>query len=264
MVEQAIEIKDNCGSYGDEAWSTPTNLGAIDNVLYIENNSFIFGSPEIYTPQGAIDPAESSRIVFRYNIVENSYIISHGTGQSSDKFRGMRQWEIYGNTFTMNRSSPWYTAMHIRGGTGVIFDNIIDGNYMTGIKLDVTRWGTLRPYWGQCDDTIANGWCSDSRTTPCDSDSNCTGAATCETIDNVDGDGFGYPCRDQIGRGIDMGVTTSQASEPAYFWNNSFIGSPMYVTTPNPTAIMEGRDYYNNLKKPGYVPYPYPHPLTLT
>jgi hypothetical protein len=75
-----------------------------------------------------------------------------------------------------------------------------------------------------------------------------------------------YPCTDQIGR------STDQILEPLYEWNNAINGTVMDLTVrdfdgcSNPSVsdhIKEGRDFYNDVVKPGYVPYPYPHPLTV-
>ncbi|NLO39976.1 MAG: hypothetical protein GX115_10985 [Ruminiclostridium sp.] len=90
------------------------------------------------------------------------------------------------------------------------------------------------------------------------------------------GDNFklanGYPGRDQ------NGVTTltpgdawgPQTVEPIYEWNNTYDGGHFPVVQNNNFApecynhVQEGRDYFNNTHRPEYVPYVYPHPLTLS
>jgi hypothetical protein len=72
----------------------------------------------------------------------------------------------------------------------------------------------------------------------------------------------GYPCMDQNGR------TTGQVLSPVYAWGNTLDGNPIGLTVTDTCAamalhIVENRDFYNNQQKPGYVPYPYPHPLAL-
>jgi hypothetical protein len=50
--------------------------------------------------------------------------------------------------------------------------------------------------------------------------------------------------------------------EPAYSWGNTLNGSPWnnFLWSDFPTVQLN-REFYNNTVKPGYVPYPYPHPL---
>jgi len=66
----------------------------------------------------------------------------------------------------------------------------------------------------------------------------------------------------QVGNANVGGVTwPRQALDPVYSWNNKRSdGSVVNVVGAEPT-LKEGRDFYNNTPKPGYKPYPYPHPL---
>lgn len=78
----------------------------------------------------------------------------------------------------------------------------------------------------------------------------------------------GYPALDQIGRSTDHGAGEDrlpQALEPLYAWDNMMDGKPKSITVHGNCGIhvKEGRDYFNNVPKPGYTPYSYPHPLTL-
>jgi hypothetical protein len=63
-----------------------------------------------------------------------------------------------------------------------------------------------------------------------------------------------YPALDQIGN-----------PDGLYVWGNVSSGGDLYLyPTPDRRGInywlKEGRDYYR-YAKPGYTPYPYPHPL---
>jgi hypothetical protein len=53
-----------------------------------------------------------------------------------------------------------------------------------------------------------------------------------------------------------------QVTDPCYSWNNTALedGTPRNLASPEP-SIKEGRDFFNETPKPGYVPYTYPHPL---
>jgi hypothetical protein len=86
-----------------------------------------------------------------------------------------------------------------------------------------------------------------------------------------------YPMFDQPGMGqcdalsgdSPNPVWLHQTPDPIYVWGNSL--SAMYQTpTKIPSVagtlypnIKEGRDYFNNVPKPGYSSFVYPHPLTL-
>lgn len=92
----------------------------------------------------------------------------------------------------------------------------------------------------------------------------CTGTAVIDTNDIA---GRSGPlCLDQIGAGA--GAIAAQLAEPAYFWGNVNKGSGSANTSVTPrvavyngsTPIVLGRDYIN-AARPGYAPYPYPHPL---
>ncbi len=79
----------------------------------------------------------------------------------------------------------------------------------------------------------------------------------------------GYPCRDQIGRSTDEYLWTDetpyppQDHEPAYSWNNRYNGDDVNFSIHNncQVHIQQGRDYFDNVQKPGYFPFIYPHPL---
>lgn len=233
------------------AWAMPTGLGSAQTV-FIEDNTFDFFGANLSDP---VDTNYAGRFVFRYNRANNASVEVHSLQQR----RASRSWEIYNNTFTADPRGSW-TPMFIRGGTGVAFNNTFLGPWSdSNITLDNVRSFSSGYEYGNCDGTspadgnqLANGW----------------------------------PCRDQIGRGQDAFVwvpTTGQrspgyfnypwpgtgappqASEPAYFWNNTRPnGSLAGISINNGVNayIVSGRDYILNTAKPGYTPYQYPHPLT--
>jgi hypothetical protein len=222
----------NGKSYGDGSWADAPYLGT-EKAVYVEDCTFTS------TAHGAVnDVGSGGRMVFRYNTVTNDYLQVHGT-DSSQRRRSARSFEIYNNTFTDNAS--WFTALYLRGGTGVIFNNTFRG-YGSAINLLNFRSNQAYTPWGMCDGLGL--W-----------DGNQQG---------------GYPCLDQIGRGAGNLISgdapgplawPQQASEPLYQWNNTFNGGPVNASSQN-SSIQVSRDYFNNVAKPGYAPYTYPHPLT--
>jgi hypothetical protein len=94
------------------------------------------------------------------------------------------------------------------------------------------------------------------------------GWGMCNGTNPFDGnqDSSGYPCLDQLGRAPDADSDGIQDLEPIYEWNNLINGKDInfsLVWSVTASQVKENRDYYNNKQKPGYVPYAYPHPLSL-
>ncbi len=52
----------------------------------------------------------------------------------------------------------------------------------------------------------------------------------------------------------------NQVTEPCYSWNNLQNGSAVKLSSTEP-SIKEGRDFFNEMRKPGYKTYIYPHSL---
>lgn len=78
---------------------------------------------------------------------------------------------------------------------------------------------------------------------------NISGGATYPIMLYNDSGGDTYPAPDQI--------------RELYLWENYYEGTPTIPTNwspGDPRVVQEGRDYFND-QRPGYTPYPYPHPL---
>jgi hypothetical protein len=180
--------------------------------------------------------------VFRYNTVNDALVEAHSL---QGNHRATRKWEIYNNTFNQVKQAMW-VPMFIRGGTGVIFNNVVTGTWTNpNIAIDNVR---------SCESRSVSGICNGS-----------------SSWDGNESDQAGYPCRDQIGRSTDQWLWTSsnpyppQALDPAYAWNNKH-GSEDVVfyhhnCDTNKSHIKVGRDIFTGIQKPGYTPYTYPHPL---
>jgi len=220
---------------GTTHWSSALGLGT-NEAVYVEDNTFTF--TEFYN---VFDCEYSGRIVFRHNTVTDSYLETHSV---QGHIRACRKWEVYENTIQQVTDSV-YRPMFFRAGTGVIYSNTVTGTYGVGtIHFDNVRTHTdVGGEVGQCDGT--SNW------------------------DGND-DASGYPCRDQIGRGVDASSWPASAPypdqtlDPAYIWDNTLNGSPLGVTVINGSEtdhIKPNRDYYVNVgAKPGYTAYTYPHP----
>jgi hypothetical protein len=222
-------------------WNQDVTFGG-PGFVFVEDNSFS-GAAMI----DCIDSRQGGRYVFRYNTYtdtnpnHNGYMAEFHSVHDSAARAG-RAWEIYNNTI-ISTAGMWGGIGYIRGGTGVCFNNTVVGATVWGVILNNERdtlnaGGTA----GLCDGT--SPW-----------DGNTAGQA-------------GWRGRDQIGAGKDTSLWTasnlypSQTSDPAYFWGNS--PATLAVNLPsNPPHIVQNRDYYIGVTRPGYVPYTYPHPLTL-
>jgi hypothetical protein len=156
----------------------------------------------------------------------------------------MRAFEIYNNTFIPVANSQ-FTGVYLRSGTGVIYNNTFNdsGSNTWSNIIIATNYRDSQPYtpWGQCNGSSV-----------------------------YDGPG-GYPCIDQVGRGQGNLVAgnpasplawPSEALEPVYQWGNTHNGAAVMLSPQGP-HIQPNREYYDNVVMPGYIAYPYPHPLTL-
>jgi hypothetical protein len=217
-----------------DSWQTTNSIGGEDNV-FIEDNTF--------NGLGYVCDANSNaRVVVRYNTITGPMKIDGHGKASNTPARGVRHMEIYNNTWT-NETNFW-RAIEFRGGSGRIFDNVIESSASIYIMLE--EFGCF------------GAWPNFDNTCQCPSD---------------------YPIDDQVGVGIDP---KSGGSEPLYLWGNTKNGSPWTLTwstdvdncqetcgefTLQDDIIVANRDYFISDTKPvamaGYTPYTYPHPLRL-
>ena len=253
QVAQGIQFKWE-DSIGQKSWSTNSTMGAADTNgatnFYVEDCDF-------HAILTATDFDSASRVVFRHNILDNSGMSSHGADTGPI---GLRHVELYDNeliidNFGDNDGSvtlplPWFFWM--RGGTGVITDNILPA-------ISSTAWGNKL--------NISFSVLNIRRNTggyPCWRD---------------------YPAPHQVGQGYGPGAVRQSYysganygrldyhtySEPIYIWGNSGTGANrvgLNAESADPCGnnqlltnyIQAGRDYKLE-PKPGYVKYTYPHPL---
>ena len=240
------------GTYGDVSYESPTNLGSGEGV-YIEDCTITGHGIAGY---GVTDSTQGGRFVLRYCTINNEMAATHGT--ESQRYRGVRSYEIYNNTFT-NSNTIMFCGVYLRGGTGVIWGNTFSGGlgdtgYRDAVNTDNYRsWNTWQP-WGLCNGS--NPWDQNSQS-------------------------GGYAALDQVGRGMALdqirGDTpvnqrTGNAAwprnqlEPVYLWSNTWHPVPnnpgSYISNAQ-SIVQTGRDIIDNgnTPMPGYTPYIYPHPL---
>ena len=229
---------DGSPGMGGYSWLLPLNMGS-DEAVYVEDSTFIMDNGCYY---GVGDSFYGGKRVFRHNTVTNAYFQNHAA--RGHERGGSISSEVYNNVFDAT-DSGWYRPIHIRSGTGVVFNNTIKG-FFNRIDVDDQR---------SCGENINSPFGACNGSSPWDG--------------NQPGQS-GYPCLDQIGRGT--GQYPNQPLAPYYFWNNgssatcSTGGSCNNSTSIGQSAcstshIQEGRDYIIGTQKPGYSPYTYPHPL---
>jgi hypothetical protein len=240
--EEAITFQNSNGSAGGVSadWTTPDTMGTADTSgkanTYVEDCTFTDMVLQ------AMDFSDNCRVVVRHNNFKDSSIVSHGLDSSP---YGARQWEVYGNNFIFDTSgrSPagnsyplnmnWW--FFVRGGTGVIW-----GNNMPDLVQQ--QLGTK--------------------------------ASILLTVFNIRRTSAYIPCQTshlalhQVGQGYKNGLV----QDPVYIWGN--VGGSLWenpgISDWEPDQcnnglgstqfIQKNRDYYIQAK-PGYAPYPYPHPL---
>jgi hypothetical protein len=241
-------------NWGDQSWAAPIHYGSAEGV-YIEDSSFT-GTSGVASA-AATDCYSGGRFVFRHNTVNTLDIGSHGA-DSDQRHRACRWMEIYNNTFTYSTVNALGFIAWIRGGTGVFYNNTITAPGYTNKIVQTTNCrdadagcgggpggGPNYTPWGACD---GSG--------PYDQNSS-----------------EGYRCVDQPGSGTskllgldpDGSVTPANTwvgntSDPIYVWNNTLNGSSNNTTTGS-TNVVNNRDYYVGMARPGYTAYTYPHPL---
>jgi hypothetical protein len=231
---------------GSTLYSDALGLGT-DNAVYVEDNVFTASDPAAIN---MMDCQHAGEYVLRYNTITNVYPEAHTARAYA---RACRKWEIYENIVNGTTSHVFL----IRGGTGVVFNNTYTGTFgnvgNTAGVIDNVRsvFSDGVNSFGLCDGTQ-----------PWDGNQNAQGP--------------GWPCLDQIGRGMDNTgpfnaspppyTPQPQTSDPAYFWNNTVNGLPLTIFVNDAASAMilhQGRDYFLSAStaKPGYTPYQYPHPL---
>jgi hypothetical protein len=254
-----------CQKYGYGGWNTPDTFGTSDTTglknSYVENCTFSNAGI------ACSNFDDNSRVVWRYNTMQDAALGSHGQETS---IYGARGWEIYGNSFKITSGNPhnlqdWFG---VRGGTGVVTANSMeDIPTKGGIQLlvySITRGmddgtgGVFCPLTYPAPRQTGWGWSANSN------------VAFGVGADTNPGRLVGDSSPGEFGPD-GIGATP----DPVYIWNNSGTetSDPSYVyiyTYPGDncghglqiaTFLKQGRDYNVNVAKPNWTPYTHPHPL---
>lgn len=269
----------------NDGWGRANSFGTADAV-YMENNDATNTDTAI---RFFTDGVSGARIVMRYNNMTDYYVGHH---DASSVYRGVMQDELYNNKIivTTRTDRPF---MKLRGGTGVFYNNALEHWKSTsneafsvsalrphGVLLENYRsvacgLTTLGLWANKCDasGSALKGFLAAGSTY---SASTCTSGTGCEYIDDLSGDGKGYPCRDQIGRGY------NQTHLPQLWWDNTVkfgandpVALEIAVLSCAATDIADDRDFCYASTCSGddctytcggtevvYEAYTCPHPLT--
>ena len=217
--------------FGDASFAYPDTMGTAE-ALFVEDNTFTNDqsiNPYYYANDGYM----GGRVVYRYNTYTNAFWGSHGT-ETAGRWRGLRQFEIYNNTFTLS-GVAYPSVIGVRGGVGVIFNNTLTltGGAEINQIADLSNYRTTDPRdnspWHFC-----NG----------------------KNVWDGNQDSSGYPCLDQPGRG-QGGLLSNfnptpvgwphQAPSPIYLWNNTNTAGKPQVVVLSGAVIVRGRDYYEQI-----------------
>jgi hypothetical protein len=123
--------------YGGGVWPA-LSLGT-EKAVYVEDNYFEGNRHNIASNNGSV-------YVFRYNKVVGTdaakdYAMTDAHGRSSSP-RGSRSFEIYNNAYSTRLSSGLQrSAVGIRGGDGVIFNNTAPASISRTVELMVEGFG---------------------------------------------------------------------------------------------------------------------------
>jgi hypothetical protein len=276
-----IHVREAGPSGGNCSWSRPLGLGNADCV-YVEDSLFVHSAPpggSYNTSRPATDSDAGGRMCFRHNTIKCNYTEMHDAIIGS--MRSTRRWETYDNHWVETCGWDQYGLIGIRGGTGVMFNNVTES--FTSSTAEESIVAVYRPDqadsdpWDELCSNTSGKMCVLPGHVPagCTDDSQCGGiTGSCVTMDGPSSSPTGYPCRDQFG----LTGNKVQVSRPALSWNN--LKTNASAVNPNtkfnfnpfrnPSYTVANRDFCEddttmpascNGVTTNYVPYTYPHPL---
>ena len=228
------------------AWELPSTVGGPLNV-FVEDCTF--------NDTGYVcDANANARVVVRYNTMNGTHKVDgHGLASNTPP-RGVRNMEIYGNTWTKTGAGNW-ANIELRGGTGMVFNNScvtgwaflkdyaydaephgwpnfgVTGTSVAGNPTVITtdkphNYQTGWPVWVQASYGNSGGTIFSTFSITVTGQNTFTIPFASTVGGRIDyatayKTPFDYPIRDQIGNGRDGGPR-----EPVYWFNNTKAGVP--------------------------------------
>lgn len=252
------------GGDGASSYARTPIVGGYENgTIFAEDNQFTltsacsayFGGDPNGAAENVFDGNSGPRIVFRYNTISDNatcrwqYPIEvHGFESEFSTVgdaRAVYAVEIYNNTFTANYAgSGMMFKVRGLGGGGVVFNNTFYGIGHSFDKLADLR--NLRSHPTDDTGSLSKG--------------NINAAGYTQFAHSRQADETGLICEHCSGH---TGLVFGQVNN-LYFWNNTNAG-PVTVETTQYTSsdIILNTNYFLSAM-PGYSPYVYPHPLTVS
>ncbi len=180
---------DNCA--GHTMWSQ-TMFFDNGTEAYFEDNTFTFNN---YYGNDMMDCDRGGRYVFRHNTVTGNNIFGHGFDSLP---YSCLEISAYQNTIDALGKSQ--AGVLFRGGTGLIYSNILKNSYGGNLLTTNYRSSAGCVALSECPVTGAQPYCGGSNS----KDGNVTN---------------GWPCFGQVGRGSSP-ATPGLGSSPLYQWDN--------------------------------------------
>ncbi len=263
---QFLNTCDETMSFGSDGSTSYTRSGVggyTNGTVFIEDNTFTLTNAGISgcgadSAENVFDSNSGPRITFRHNTVTNASglrwqkaLEAHGFESEfappAGDARGVYSVEVYENTFITNWPGSGIIGIKMRGGKGVIYNNV----FMQGTSCSGTcSWGSpvfvsnYRSDSANSSSVVKTAMNRAGYTQWCHTRQSDEGGLTCEGCGGVYG-----VCRDQISN--------------LYVWGNTdntvAVDGGGYIQSD----IVAGKNYFNTAM-PGYTPYRYPHPLTVS
>jgi len=235
---------------GDQSWTIATGLGS-SNFIFVENNVFNNGAGN--------DCTKGGRYVWRFNTMNMTTpppaVQTHPTG-GGERERGCRAWEVYENTATAQSGNYINAFLWVSSGTGVVWGNTMPSSSAgggTGYRSVISSHNMRSDNTTYAQSATPTGWGY------CGTAFNGTGSNWDENLSAS----TGYPCLDQVGRGVGQLLVNDfpnvlnnstgtiswpkQALEPVYEWADFYSpvpSNPSGIWAQNGPDDVQNQDYY--------------------